>query len=331
MAETPEQAASPAAQSAQAAPAPSAPSGPPELAAITAQMEQARAAATEQARIAAETGVDPSVSQREQPAAPATPPPASREPSESTDQAGDTGDEAPEDGTDASAPPDPNAPPKQWSRKDAPRLAQRVEELSKTNDELRGKQAEREQADQAALVQFARLIKTPDEYRALELRARDGDFEARQELEVADAWRQMATPLFSLARQQADHYVAQVEQAYKADLHKLTTLDGVDEATMQKITASRTPGETLRVLYDAGRAAEKAESKGRITALETEIADLRRQILARGPQLLVTNGSAGQPGSLANMRKADGTLDEATIQRALNGEFVGVGVEKPTR
>jgi hypothetical protein len=291
-------------------------------------MEAARTAATEQARVAADTGIDPSVN-TQPPPVPAPPSAPRREPS-SADQADADATGAPDDGANPSAPPDPTLPPQQqqqWSRKDAPRLAQKVEELSRTNEQLQHRLGERERTDAGALVRFASLIRTPDDYRALELKARGGDWEAKQQLEVADAWREMAAPVFALAQQQAEQYVRQIEQAYKHDLHALSALDGIDDGTIKKVTDSRSPSETLRVLYDAGRKAEQ----GRIAALETEISDLRRQLAARGAQPLGENGSAGAPSSLKSLVRSDGTLDEATIQRALNGDFVGAGTDRPAR
>jgi hypothetical protein len=162
-----------------------------------------------------------------------------------------------------------------------PGRAKRIaEQLTAAEEKLRAKDLELQQhhfREQHALSQFVNLVLPEAEYRALEIKARNGDWEAKQKLDVADQWRGMAAPIADLAHRA-------VRQEFDRALADLRTLDGMDGDTHQKLLGAATPGEKLRLMHQAAFKAADSQHKERIAALEAEVQALKTNRAANGAQ-----------------------------------------------
>jgi hypothetical protein len=187
---------------------------------------------------------------------------------------------APEPGGSDDIDEDLDTSPEQPAGKPTSRMGRLRQQLTAAEDQARTirEQLQQVQArEQHALSQFVNLVLPDAEYRALEIKARNGDWEAKQKLDVADQWRGMAAPIADLAHRA-------VRQEFDQALADLRTLDGMDGDTHQKLLTAATPGEKLRLMHQAAFKAADSQHRERIAALEAEVQALKTNRAANGAQ-----------------------------------------------
>lgn len=178
---------------------------------------------------------------------------------------------------------------------------------------------QRQQTEQMALRQFVNLVLPDAELEALRVRAENGDWEAKQRVDLARQWRQMAAPIADLAHQAARH-------EFDRALGELRTLDGMDGETHKKLIDAPSPGDKLKLAWQSAYKAAEAASKERIEALEAEVRSLKTNRAANGAQPAAGGGRAGTgSAALAGWLGADGLPTEEAIQRARMGGFRDLG------
>lgn len=169
-------------------------------------------------------------------------------------------------------------------------------QLTDAETKARTLQQQLEQRDQShrdALGQFIDLVLPDQQFEQLRQKAESGDWEAKQQLDVARQWRRMAAPIADLAHRAT-------KQQFDAALAELRTLDGMDGDSHQKLLSAATPGEQLRLMHQLAFKAADAQHKERIASLESEIQALKTNRAANGSQPAnggsPTNGVAGLAG-----------------------------------
>jgi hypothetical protein len=176
---------------------------------------------------------------------------------------------------------------------------------------------QRQQTEQMALRQFVNLVLPDAELEALRIRAEGGDWEAKQRVDLARQWRQMAAPIADLAHQA-------VNQQFNAALADLRTLDGMDGDTHKKLLDAASPGDKLKLAWQSAFKAAEQASKERIDALEAEVRTLKTNKAANGAQP-AAGGGRGNSSALAGWLGPDGLPTEEAIQRARMGAFRDLG------
>lgn len=235
--------------------------------------------------------------------------------------------------TDSSTEPTPDRPAEpeqgdvQEEGDEAPKPGGRFARLRDqlTQAEQRARQAEqqfqqRDQRDQQALNTFVNLVLTDAQFETLRIRAEGGDWEAKQQLDSARAWRQMAGPIHDVAQHA-------VKQEFDQALESMRTLDGMDSDGHQRLLSAATPGDKLKLAWQIARKSAETEHKERIAALEAEVASLKTNRAATGGQPAgggnrASNGSA----ALAGLLGPDGLPTEEAIVRARNGAYRDLGI-----
>lgn len=214
----------------------------------------------------------------EQPAEPTAQEPSGTE--QDTDEDQDTSEESGEQ-------------PKPTSRMG--RLRQQLTQAEQKARDAQSTLEQRQRFEQDALRQFVNLVLPDAELEQLRVRAENGDWEAKQRVDLARQWRQMVTPIADLAHQAA-------AQQFNAALDSLRTLDGMDGESHQKVVAAQTPGEKLRLMWQLGKKIADDGHKDRIAELEQEVQALKTNRTANGSQP-ASGGSPknGTPLGLAGM------------------------------
>jgi hypothetical protein len=232
---------------------------------------------------------DPSKSGTEQPAPTEQP---AAEPAQ--EPGGTASDDESESGT------EPAAPTSRMGR-----LRQQLTAAEERSRQLETQFQELTAQQQVALRQFVDLVLPDATYRQLELQARGGDWEAKQRLDQADAWRKMVSPIANLAHEAA-------RKQAETDVQALRTAEGMDGDMHQKLASAPTAGEQVKLAWQLGRKSASEESRDRIAALEAEIQTLKTNRAASGAQP-ANGGAPAQGGSgLAGLLGRDGQLtDEA--------------------
>lgn len=210
------------------------------------------------------------------------------------------------------------APPKPGGR-----FARLREQL--TTAETRAREYEQQlsqlsQREQHALAQFVNLVLPDSTFEALRVKAENGDWEAKQQIDQARQWRQMVAPIADLAQRAA-------RQQFDAALADLRTLDGMDSDSHRKLLDAPTPGDKLKLAWQMAHKVASDASKERIAALEAEVATLKTNRTANGTQPASGGTRAATAnGAMVGLIGADGLPTEEAIQRANRGELRSLGV-----
>ena len=125
--------------------------------------------------------------------------------------------------------------------------------------QLEGHVQQRDAAYAHALRQFVDLVLPDATLEQLRVQAENGDWEAKQKVDTARAWRNMAAPIADLAHKAA-------RQEFDQALAELRTLDGMDAESHQKLLAAQSPGDKLKLMHSLAYKAATAEHKERIAA-----------------------------------------------------------------
>jgi hypothetical protein len=201
------------------------------------------------------------------------------------------------------------------------RFARLREQLTQAEDRARQYEQhvqQREAEYQGALRQFVDLVLPDATLEQLRVQAEGGDWEAKQRVDQARAWRRMVAPIANMAHQAA-------RQEFDQALAELRTLDGMDADSHQKLLKAETPGEKLKLMHGLAYKAATAEHKERIAALEAEVQSLKTNRAANGSQPASGGGRAnGTSGALAGMFGPDGYPTEEAIAAAKRGDYRGL-------
>jgi hypothetical protein len=215
--------------------------------------------------------------------------------------------------TDAEDPTDTADAPKPGGR--FAKIRAQLTQAEQRARDLEGHVQQRDQQYQMALRQFVDLVLPDAQLEQLRVQAEAGDWEAKQRVDTARAWRRMVAPIADLAHK------AQ-RQEFDQALQDLRTLDGMDGDSHQRLLKAETPGEKLRLMHQLAYKAATAEHKERIAALEAEVHSLKTNKAANGSQPAAGGGRAnGTSGALAGWLGADGLPTEEAISRAKQGGF----------
>lgn len=136
---------------------------------------------------------------------------------------------------------------------------------------------QRQAAETEAVRQFVDLVLPDAQFEQLRMKAEGGDWEAKQQLDVARTWRRMAAPIADLAHKA-------VQQQFDAALGELRALDGMDGDGHQKLVQAGSPGEKLRLMWTLAKKASDDAHKERIASLEQEVQTLKTNRAANGAQ-----------------------------------------------
>lgn len=195
------------------------------------------------------------------------------------------------------------------------RLKEQLTAAEQETNNVRQQLVQRDSLLGEGLRQFVDLVLPDATYRQLEVAARNGDWEAKGKLDVADTWRRMVAPVWDTAQRA-------VKQQFDADLKDLRTLDGMDGETHRRLLEAGTPGEKIKAAWTLARKAAAAEHKERIEALEAEVATLKTNKAANGSQPAAGGGRAvNGSAALAGWLGSDGLPTEEAIARARMGGF----------
>jgi hypothetical protein len=180
------------------------------------------------------------------------------------------------------------------------RLRQQLTQAEQKARDIEAQLQQRLAREGNALRQFVDLVLPDAQYRQLEIQARNGDWEAKQKLDLADHWRRMAAPIADIA-----HLAAR--QQFDTALEDLRTLDGMDGDTHQKLVTAATPGDKLKLAWQSAFKAAEANKQEEIQALKAEIQALKTNRAATGSQ--PANG--GSPQQISGSGLA-GLIDPST-------------------
>ena len=234
------------------------------------------------------------------PSAPAT----TEQPTPSTDVlepdgAEHTDDEGPEPGTEQ---------PQQQPTSRMGRLRQQLAQAEDRALQLQHQLQNRDNGHSQALREFVDLVLPDAQFEHLRVQAESGDWEAKQRLDQARAWRRMIVPVAETAH-------LSVQRQFDHALADLRTLDGMDAEAHQKVVGAQTPGEKLKMMWELARKVSDQQHKERISALETEVQSLKTNRAANGAQPATggaprTNGASG----LAGLVGKNGQLTDEAMQ-----------------
>jgi hypothetical protein len=201
-------------------------------------------------------------------------------------------------------PPSQEQPGKPTSRMG--RLRQQLSQAEQKARDAETRLQQRQAVEQHALRQFVDLVLPDAELEALRVKAENGDWEAKQRVDLARQWRQMAAPIADLAHQAA-------RREFDLALDGMRTLDGMDGDSHQKLLTAPTPGDKLKLMWQLGKKLSDDSHKERIAELEQEVQALKTNKTANGSQPAA--GGAPRNGTaigLAGLIGPDGLLtDEA--------------------
>jgi hypothetical protein len=225
-------------------------------------------------------------------------------------------------------------PDKRYSRRDAARLDQQLQETTRELNELRGRVSNVEASDQRVLGRLADLtgadsnIPEQSTYHRLSQKVLNGtasDDERRKVAEMTE-WRSIAGPVYRVASKE-------VWDSFAKDYSDLKKLDGVTEPVYQELLQAPNPAAMLRRVFELGRDAGRRQTALESKRLEAANTSLRTRTAAERPQPVpATNGNAPKPQRLADQmfRRVDGRLelDPEFEKRAERGEFLGVDLTR---
>jgi hypothetical protein len=156
------------------------------------------------------------------------------------------------------------------------RLRQQLERAETESRTARERVQQLEAQHAEALRQFVDLVLPDATFEQLRQKAESGDWEARQQLESARAWRRMAAPIADLAHKA-------VAQQMDATVDELRVQHGWERDVAEKLKAADAPSR-LSLIYDLARKASDSEHKERIAELEAEVKTLKTNQAANGAQ-----------------------------------------------
>jgi hypothetical protein len=203
------------------------------------------------------------------------------------------------------------------------RLRQQLTQAEQKAREAEGRLTQRQQAEAYALQQFVNLVLPDAELEALRVKAENGDWEAKQRVDLARQWRQMVTPIADLAHQAA-------RREFDQALNGMRTLDGMDGDTHQKLLAAQSPGDKLKLMWQLGKKLSDDSHKERIAELEQEVQALKTNRAANGTQP-ASGGSPknGTPLGFGAAVGRDGLLTEEAermTEREFAARYLGASV-----
>lgn len=186
------------------------------------------------------------------------------------------------------------------------RLRAQLTTAEETARAARAEKAQLEGVLNEGLQRFVNLVLPEEQFETLRQKAESGDWEAKQQLDVARTWRQMVAPVWDVAQRKARMDTSDAVAAMR-------TLDGMDADTHTKLSAATTPADQIKMAWQFGRKSADSEHKERIASLEAEVQALKTNKAANGSQP-ANGGSPQQIGGsgLAGLIGPDGLLtDEA--------------------
>lgn len=187
------------------------------------------------------------------------------------------------------------------------RLRQQLTAAETEAKQAREALQQRQAFEQDALRQFVDLVLPDQEIESLRQRAENGDWEAKQRLDTARAWRKMAAPIADLAHQA-------VGQQMDATLDELRVKHGWERDALDKLKAAPAP-QRLSLLVDLAKKASDGEHSERIKALEAEVQSLKTNRAANGSQ--PASGGVPRNGTALGLQGAVGRDGQLTDE-ALN-------------
>lgn len=266
----------------------------------------------EQAAAGQDAGLDAAIAQMETtlfpsdaPAAPAEQTPSTPESGQQapTEQPADTTAQEP-DGQDDESEDQASVEPGQRPASRMGRLRAQLTQAEQKAREAETRLQQRQAFEQETLRRFVDLVLPDHELESLRVRAENGDWEAKQRVDLARQWRQMVTPIADMAHQA-------VAQQFNQALADLRTLDGMDGDAHQRLVQAATPGDKLKLMWQFGKKLSDDAHKERIAELEQEVQALRTNKTASGSQP-ASGGSPknGTPVGLAGLVGRDGQLTD---------------------
>jgi hypothetical protein len=186
------------------------------------------------------------------------------------------------------------------------RIRQQLAQAEDRARQLEGHVQQREQEYRAALSQFVDLVLPDAQLEQLRIQAEGGDWEAKQRVDQARAWRRMVAPIADLSHKAA-------RQEFDAALQELRTLDGMDSDSHQKLLQAQTPGEKLRLMHQLARKAAETEFKERIAALEADNQALKTNKASNGSQPATGGAPRNGASGLAGLVGRDGLLTDDAL------------------
>ena len=223
------------------------------------------------------------------------------------------------------APQAPQSDQKRYSRKDAARLDNELQETTRRLNETSSRIQHYQQTDRAIISQLAQLTGSDGSYDRLSQRVLEGtaSTEERNQVQQMTEWRKIAGPVYRVAQQE-------VWNAFSSDFSELRKLEGVTDSVYEDLKAAPNPAVMLRRVFDLGVAAGEKRRQSETTRLNAAVTDLRTKRAAEKPAPVpATAGAPTHNGRLIDrMFKADGSLDPEMERRAERGEFLGVDLTR---
>jgi hypothetical protein len=218
---------------------------------------------------------------------------------------------------------------KRYSRKDAQRLDQQLQEATRELNELRTFRATTETTNRQILGKLATLTGADGRFDQLAEKVLSGTASEQERRQVAEMkeWRTALHPVYEVAR-------GEVWDAFSRDFGELKKFDGVTQSVYDELLKAPNPARLLHRVYEIGVQSGRKQADSEAKRLEAANSALRTRTAASRPQPVpATNGATPKPPKVMEQMFKTGPdgqreLNPEFWDRARRNEFLGVDLSQ---